>query len=147
MFALFAMAGAWPGGDEAAINPGLEAASHWPRLALALFLLVVLTGWLVARARLVPERPVAPEDEVAGMAAALSALAVVSLVLIVTNPFGLLFVLPSAHAWLWLVQARNRGPSYAPASTSSAWQAPCSSSARRHFDSGWGSTRPGTLLS
>ena len=30
--------------------------------------------------------------------------------LIVTNPFGLLFVLPSAHAWLWLVQARNRGP-------------------------------------
>ena len=44
------------------------------------------------------------------MAVALCALAVVSLVLIVTNPFGLLFVLPSAHAWLWLVQARNRGP-------------------------------------
>ena len=66
VFALFGMAGAWPGGDEAAINPASEAASHWPRLALALFLLVVLTGWLVARARLVPERPVAPEDEVAG---------------------------------------------------------------------------------
>ena len=110
VFALFGMAGAWPGGDEAAINPASEAASHWPRLALALFLLVVLAGWLVARARLVPERPVAPEDEVAGMAVALCALAVVTLVLIVTNPFGLLFVLPSAHAWLWLVQARNRGP-------------------------------------
>ena len=110
VFALFGMAGAWPGGDEAAINPASEAASHWPRLALALFLLVVLAGWLVARARLVPERPVAPEDEVAGMAVALCALAVVTLVLIVTNPLGLLFVLPSAHAWLWLVQARTRGP-------------------------------------
>jgi hypothetical protein len=110
VFALFGMAGAWPGGDEAAINPASEAASHWPRLALALFLLVVLTGWLVARARLVPERPVAPEDDLAGMAVALCALAVVTLVLIVTNPLGLLFVLPSAHAWLWLVQARNRGP-------------------------------------
>ncbi len=109
VFALFGMAGAWPGGDEAAINPASEAASHWPRLAIALFLLVVLAGWLVARARLVPEGPVASEDEVAGMAVALCALAIVSLVMIVTNPMGLLFVLPSAHAWLWLVQARNRG--------------------------------------
>ena len=113
VFALFGLAGAWPGGDEAAINPASEAASHWPRLALALFALVVLAGWLVARARLVPEGPVAPEDEVAGMAVALLALAVVALVLIVTNPWGLLFVLPSAHAWLWLVQARGRGP-FAP---------------------------------
>jgi hypothetical protein len=44
------------------------------------------------------------------MAVALCALALLSLVLIVTNPLGLLFVLPSAHAWLWLVQARGRGP-------------------------------------
>jgi hypothetical protein len=110
VFAVFGMAGAWPGGDEAAINPASEAASHWPRLALALFLLVVLAGWLVARTRLVPERPVAPEDEVAGMTVALCALAVVAFVLIVTNPLGLLFVLPSAHGWLWLVQARTRSP-------------------------------------
>ena len=69
---------------------------------------------LVARARLVPERPVAPEDEVAGMAVA-CALAVVSLVLIVTNPFGLLFVLPSAHAWLWLAGAQSRSsPTHLP---------------------------------
>ena len=108
VFALFGMAGAWPSGDEAAINPASEAASHWPRLAIALFLLVVLAGWLVARARLVPERPVASEDEVAGIAVALCALAIVSLVLIVTNVMGLLFVLPSAHAWLWLAQGRKR---------------------------------------
>jgi hypothetical protein len=29
--------------------------------------------------------------------------------MIVTNPWGLLFLLPSAHAWLWLVQVRKRG--------------------------------------
>jgi hypothetical protein len=110
VFALFGMAGAWPDGDEAPINPASEAASHWPRLALALFLVIVLAGWLVARARLVPEGPVTSEDAVAGMAVALCALALVALVLIGTNPPGLLFVLPSAHAWLWLVQARDRGP-------------------------------------
>ena len=43
------------------------------------------------------------------MAVALAALAVIALVLIGTNPHALLFVLPSAHAWLWLVQARDRG--------------------------------------
>jgi hypothetical protein len=48
------------------------------------------------------------EDEVAGMAVALTALAVIALVLIATNPHALLFILPSAHAWLWLVQARGR---------------------------------------
>jgi hypothetical protein len=108
VFLLFAFAGAWPGGDKAAINPASEAATHWPRLALVLFALVVAAGWLVARSRLVPEGPVESEDEVAGMAMALVALAVISLVLIGTNPQALLFVLPSAHAWLWLVQARGR---------------------------------------
>jgi Peptidase family M28 len=108
IFLLFAFAGAWPGGDEAAINPASEAATHWPRLALALFALVIAAGWLVARSRLVPEGPVESEDEVAGMAVALAALAVITLVLIGTNPLALLFILPSAHAWLWLVQARGR---------------------------------------
>ncbi len=105
---LFAVIGAWPSGDEAAINPASEAATHWPRLALALFALVVAAGWLVSRGRLVPDGPVESEDEVAGMAVALAALALIALVLIGTNPQALLFVLPSAHAWLWLVQARGR---------------------------------------
>jgi hypothetical protein len=108
VFLLFAVVGAWPGGDEAAINPASEAATHWPRLALALFALVVAAGWLVSRGRLVADGPVDPQDEVAGMAIALVALAAIALVLISTNPQALLFVLPSAHAWLWLVQIRGR---------------------------------------
>jgi Peptidase family M28 len=107
VFMLFAVFGAWPGGDEAAINPASQAADHWPRLALALFALVVAAGWLVSRGRLVPDGPVKSEDEVAGIAVALAALGCISLVLIGTNPQALLFVLPSAHAWLWLVQARG----------------------------------------
>jgi hypothetical protein len=110
VFMLFAFAGAWPDGDEAAINPASEAATHWPRLALALFALVVAAGWLVARNRLVRTGPVEPGDEVAGSAIALAAVAGLALVLIVTNPNALLFVLPSAHAWLWLVQLRDRRP-------------------------------------
>jgi hypothetical protein len=94
VFLLFAVAGAWPGGDKAAINPASEAASHWPRLGLALFAIVVAAAWLVARARLVPTGPVEAEDELAGMAAALCALGVIALVLIATNPHALLFLLP-----------------------------------------------------
>jgi Peptidase family M28 len=108
VFMLFALAGAWPGGDAAAISPASEAATHWPRLGLALFALLVAAGWLVARSRLVRSGPVAAEDEVAGLAVALAALAFIVLVLIVTKPHTLLFVLPSAHAWLWLAQARGR---------------------------------------
>ncbi|HEU0304418.1 MAG TPA: M28 family peptidase [Gaiellaceae bacterium] len=108
MFLLFAALGAWPRGDEAAISPASEAASHWPRLGLVVFALVLAAAWLVARGRLVAETPAEPEEELAGMAVALSALAVITLVLIVTNPHALLFVLPSAHAWLWLTQLRSR---------------------------------------
>jgi hypothetical protein len=108
VFALFGVAGAWPEGDASAINPASEAASHWPRLALVLFALVVVSGWLVARGRLVRTGPVDAEAEVAGIAVALCALGVVAFVLIVTKPYALLFLLPSAHAWLWLVQARSR---------------------------------------
>jgi hypothetical protein len=43
------------------------------------------------------------------MAVALIALGVIAIVLIGTNPQALLFMLPSAHAWLWLVQSRTRG--------------------------------------
>jgi hypothetical protein len=36
-------------------------------------------------------------------------LAVVALVVAAVNPYSLLFVLPSLHAWLWLPQVRDRG--------------------------------------
>ena len=60
----------------------------------------------MARDRLRPTRPVAPEEELAGHTGALLALAVVALLVVATNPFALIFVLPSVHAWLWLPQVR-----------------------------------------
>ena len=37
-------------------------------------------------------------------------LGVVALLVVATNPFALLFLLPSLHIWLWLPHARDRGP-------------------------------------
>ena len=47
------------------------------------------------------------EEELAGHAAALLALGVVGLLVVATNPFALVFVLPSLHIWLWLPQVRR----------------------------------------
>jgi hypothetical protein len=44
---------------------------------------------------------------VAGYAVALVLLLAAAALAIVTNPYALLFVLPSLHAWLWLMQLRS----------------------------------------
>ena len=67
----------------------------------------VALGWLVARVRLLPRRPISTEEELAGHTAALLALGVVALLVVAINPFALIFVLPSLHAWLWLPQWRG----------------------------------------
>jgi len=69
---------------------------------------LTLVGWLVARPRLTPTRPVTATEELAGATAALLALAVVALLVVATNPFALIFLLPSLHAWLWLPHVRAR---------------------------------------
>src|SRR5207244_10418067 len=101
--------GAWPRG--AARPPSLEssAATHIAFGSVIAFVLVSALAWLVARDRLLPRRPVLGEDELAGYTAAFLALAIVSLLVVGTNPFALVFVLPSLHAWLWLPQVRGRG--------------------------------------
>src|SRR4029077_10125749 len=101
LFALFAAAGAWPGG---APRPPLMTNVHWPVAALSGLAILVGLGWIVARDRLLPRRPVLPEEVLAGHTGALLALAVVALLVVATNPFALVFVLPSLHAWLWLPQ-------------------------------------------
>jgi hypothetical protein len=65
-------------------------------------------GWTVSRSRLVPRRPVGIDDELAGHTAALLALGVVGLMVVATNPYALILVLPSLHAWLWLPQVQSR---------------------------------------
>ena len=108
LFQLFAVAGIWPDGAARPVNPQSAAAGDWPVLGLLGLAALALPAWLVTRARLLPRRPLSETEALAGHAAALLALALVSLLVVATNAFALVFLLPSLHAWLWLPQLRDR---------------------------------------
>ncbi|HYZ76764.1 MAG TPA: M28 family peptidase [Gaiellaceae bacterium] len=110
LFELFALAGAWPGGAQVPPAPVSPVATHWPVAATLGFLVACGAAWLVARDRLLPRRRIGPGEEVAGYTAALLALGVVSLLVVATNAFALVLLLPSLHAWLWLPESRARPP-------------------------------------
>jgi len=99
--------GAWPEGAPRPPNPALATAGDWPVQALLVLALLSFVGWLFARHRLVPRRTVSVEEELAGQTVALLALCICALLIVATNPFGLLFALPALHAWLWLPQIRT----------------------------------------
>jgi hypothetical protein len=106
VFGVLALLGVWGDGEPRPISPDTEFAGDRPLLALGMFVGLAVAGWFVARERLLPRRAVTAEEELAGQVAALLALGVVGLLTVATNPFALIFVLPSLHAWLWLPQVR-----------------------------------------
>ncbi len=110
VFGFLTLVGAWPGGAGRPLALESAAAGSWQVLPLALLGAAALAGWLLTRERLLPRRPVSAEEELAGHTAALLALGVVALLVVATNPFALIFVLPSLHAWLWLPQLRESQP-------------------------------------
>jgi hypothetical protein len=112
LFLLFAVSGVWPRGVARPPSPDTKTAQHWPAVAMLGFAAILLAGWLVGRHRLIPRRPVALEEQLAGHTGALLALGVVALLVVGTNPFALLFLLPSLHAWLWLPHVQARPPSF-----------------------------------
>jgi Peptidase family M28 len=107
VFLVFRAIGLWGSSDG---HPPPLTSVSWPKGALVALFLLAGAGWLVARSRLVPRRPVRPEERLAGHSGALLALGVAGLLLAATNPFALVFVLPSLHAWLWLPQVQTRHP-------------------------------------
>jgi Peptidase family M28 len=111
LFELFALLGAWPNAPPRPVAPRSDAATNWPAQALLALGLLAFLGWLVTRERLLPRRTVTVEEELAGHTAALLSLGALSLLFVATNPFALLFLLPSLHAWLWLPQVRDARPS------------------------------------
>jgi hypothetical protein len=70
---------------------------------------VSAVAWLVVRPRLAPTRSIGRPEELGGHLAAMLVLGVVSLVVAAINPYSLIFLLPSLHAWLWLPQLSDRG--------------------------------------
>jgi hypothetical protein len=107
LFELFGLLGAWPDGAARPIAPGSGIAHHWPAKGLLGLALLALIGWLVTRERLIPRKAITLEEEVAGHTAALLCLGALALLVVATNPFALIFLLPSLHLWLWLPQVRS----------------------------------------
>jgi hypothetical protein len=104
----FSRLGAFPGGAARPPSPDTSVAGDWSMVALVTLGALLFLAWLVPRERLLPRRPATDEEELAGNTVALLMLAVVSLLVASTNPFALIFVLPSAHAWIWLPQVHDR---------------------------------------
>ena len=100
----------WVGGLTGALPTGaslpLPASSSFVADAnvagLAVLALAFVVGWLVARRPLIPTSRPTPEERLAGYTCALTWLGVVALLVALTKPFALAFVLPSLYAWLWL---------------------------------------------
>jgi len=100
--------GAWPSGEPRPPSPASRAAGDWPVLALILLAAIAFAGWLLARQRLAPRRHVEPEEQLAAETAALIGLGVVALLVLATNPYALVFLVPALHTWVWLPQVRAR---------------------------------------
>ena len=107
LFELFRLLGAWPHGAARPIPPASALAHHWPAKSLLGLAVLALLGWLVARERLIPRRAITVEEELAGHTVSLLCLGALSLLVVATNPFALVFLLPSLHVWLWLPQVRG----------------------------------------
>jgi hypothetical protein len=104
-----AQLGAFPKGEARPLPP--ESGLYEPSAVVVGILAAVLfVGWLIVRERLIPRRAVLPEEILAGHTVALLALGLVALLVVATNPFSLVYLLPSLYAWLWLPQTQASSP-------------------------------------
>jgi Peptidase family M28 len=110
IFEFFALVGLWPTGVSRPPELSGSAARHWPAFGIVMLGVLALAGWLVARDRLLPRQPVSAHEELAGSTAALLCLSALALLVVATNPFALIFLLPSLHAWLWLPNTHSSRP-------------------------------------
>lgn len=101
--------GAFPEGEARPLPPDTGAYEPDP-LVLGAIGAVLLVAWLGARERLIPRRPATLPESLAGHTVALLALGLTALVVVATNPFALVYLLPTLYAWLWLPQAHNAAP-------------------------------------
>jgi hypothetical protein len=98
---LAGVAGILPTGSALPLPTYSSVVTDWPVAGLGLLVIALAAGWIVGRRRLVASSP-SPEEQLAGYAVALAWLALVAVAIGVLKPYGLVFVLPSLYAWLWL---------------------------------------------
>ena len=96
--------GALPEG-EARPLPAVAGVYRPSGAVLAVLGAVLVVAWFAWRERLFPRCPATAEETLAGHTVALLALGLLALLVVATNPFSLVYLLPSLYAWLWLPQA------------------------------------------
>ena len=102
--------GIFPGAEEGRpLPPDAPGLTEPPIVGLAVLAILLVAGWLVGRERLIPRRPATTGETLAGHSVALLALGLLALLVVATNPFALVYLLPSLYAWLWLPQVHD-GP-------------------------------------
>jgi hypothetical protein len=104
-----AMLGLFPDAEPRPLPPNLPEIVDPPTVGLVVLGVLLVAGWLVGRERLLPQRSATAEETLAGYTTALLGLAVLALVVVTTNPFALVFLLPSLYSWLWLPQVPKVG--------------------------------------
>ena len=103
-----ALAGFFPRGSAIPPPPDSPAVTDWPVVGLAIVGALAALGWWRARRALVPVSPAEADEVLAGYAVALLALGAVAVATALISPYGLVFVVPSLYAWLWLPQVERR---------------------------------------
>jgi hypothetical protein len=91
--------------------PDQPPVDAWPVAALAIGVVMAGLIWLRVRARLIPRARPTAEEDLAAYAVAFVALLAVAAATALVSPYGLVFVLPSLYAWLFLPGLRG-GPSW-----------------------------------
>jgi hypothetical protein len=97
----------FPTGDELPLPPFSRYVTSPGVAGLGVLAIVFGLGWLVGRRRLVPTTPASADDRAAGLAVGLALVGVLAVLLAIAKPYGLVLVLPSLYAWLWI---RPDGP-------------------------------------
>jgi hypothetical protein len=109
---LAAVAGVFPRGSPIPPPADSPAVTNWPVAGLLVAGAIGVLGWWRARRKLVPVAPASEDEVLAGYAVSLLALGAVAVATAVISPYGVVFVVPSLYAWLWLPQF-ERGAGWA----------------------------------
>jgi hypothetical protein len=99
---LGAISGVFPTGARLPLPPFTSLLDDPPLAGLALLACAFAAAWLIGRRRLIAVTEASSEERLAGLAVALGFVGIVAVVLALTKPYALVFVLPSLYAWLWL---------------------------------------------